>query len=132
MAERQAGRAATCLRATLANQERCVAPSSHQIPFCGAVQEVGTSVPPSSEKRSSKPPKVGFCTNFPASRHSPGRNAVPSGLQSAQDAARAVRVAPLERIGVVGREVYTLRPQSAEARIEFEPELGPLTDGDLF
>jgi hypothetical protein len=44
---------------------------SHPLPFSRIAQEVGTSVTPSSEKRPSKPPKVGFLIIFPASRHSP-------------------------------------------------------------
>src|SRR5829696_4890007 len=40
-------------------------------PFCGFVHEAGTSVPPSSVRRPSKAQNVGFCTIFPASRHSP-------------------------------------------------------------
>src|SRR3712207_3910170 len=71
MAERQACLAVTCLCSILGRHGFCIAPGSHQKPFCGAAHEVGTSVPPSSEKRSSKAPKVGFCTIFPASRHSP-------------------------------------------------------------
>src|SRR5215210_2968276 len=71
MAERQACHVLSCLCAILGRHEFYVAPGSHQMPFCGAAQEVDTSVPPSSEKRSSKPPKVGFRTIFPASRHSP-------------------------------------------------------------
>src|SRR3712207_125107 len=56
----------------------------------------------------------------------------PAGIQSAQNYARAVCVAPLERVGVAGREVYSLRQQSTDAWIEFEADLCPLSHGDLF
>src|SRR5918994_6729919 len=52
-------------------------------------------------------------------------------LQSAQNDARAVSVAPLERVGMSGREVYALWHQSIETGIEFETDLCPLSDRHL-
>src|SRR3712207_5370459 len=56
------------------------------------------------------------------------RRYVPVILQFAQNDARAVGVAPLERVGVARREVNTLGQESVEAGIKFEADLCPLTD----